>query len=50
MDGGYKHGEVIFSRPLQCNLRDPVRVDRDFLASLDRAAAANSVVVERITS
>lgn len=48
MDGGYKHGEVVFSCPLQCSLRDHVQVDRDLLASLDRAADANSAAVERL--
>ncbi len=35
--GGYKHGEVKFSVPLQCRLREPAVVDEDLLAALNRS-------------
>ena len=36
IDGGYKHGQVKFSAPLQCSLGKTVKVDDVLLKALDR--------------
>jgi hypothetical protein len=47
-DGGYKHGEVNFSIPLQCSTQDAAKIDETFLAALDTANAAKSDTTERL--
>lgn len=47
-DGGYQHGKVNFSIPLQCSTRDAATIDKPFLAALDAANAAKSVTMERL--
>jgi hypothetical protein len=41
LDGGYRHGEVKFSVPLQCSVRELVRVDQGLLRALDRAGESS---------
>lgn len=47
-DGGYKHGEVKFSGPLQCSLRDHATVDEALLDALDRGNVARCKTIERL--
>ena len=47
-DGGYKHGELHFSTPAQCPLRDACPVDTPFLAALNDALAGGSTTIERL--
>jgi len=47
-DGGYKHGEVKFSLPLQCSLREPVRVDETFLNALDQGNALSCKTIRQL--
>lgn len=47
-DGGYRHGEVNFSIPLQCSTRDAASIDESFLTALDAANTAKSATVERL--
>ena len=47
-DGGYRHGELHFSTPVQCPLRDPVVVDAQLLAALNKALANESATVRRL--
>jgi len=49
-DGGYQHGDGLFTLPPQCSLRASVSVDADFLAALDKADAAKTVTVARLRS
>lgn len=48
MDGGYKHGELKFSLPLQVSIRDYVSVDEQLLSALDAAHAAGSMSIDRL--
>ena len=48
MDGGYAHGELKFSLPLQVSIGEPAYVDTSLLAGLDAAHQAKSLVVERL--
>ena len=47
-DGGYQHGELHFSTPIQCPLGDSVVVDTQFLAALNKALASDSETVRRL--
>lgn len=47
-DGGYKHGELLFSMPLQVSLRDEAVVDEGLLAALDAASQTSSATFERL--
>lgn len=47
-DGGYKHGKITASVPLQVSVKDVTDVDEPFLAALDKASAANSQTIERL--
>lgn len=42
LDGGYAHGEVRFTAPLQCRLGETAKIDQDCLTALDRAETASS--------
>lgn len=42
MDGGYKHGEIKFSVPLQARSLEPVCIDKDLVNGLTRALQAGS--------
>ena len=46
--GGYKHGEVNFSIPLQCSTSEAAKIDEGFLAALDAAVGAKSDTIERL--
>lgn len=46
-DGGYDHGELIFSRPLECKSLNPA-VDKVFLSGLDSVAKSQSDLYRRI--
>lgn len=48
MDGGYKHGELKFTLPVQCSARDPATVDEAFLKALDASNAADADVIGRL--
>ena len=47
-DGGYQHGELHFSTPVQCPLRDAVVVDTQLLAALNKALASDSETIGRL--
>jgi hypothetical protein len=47
-DGGYKHGEVKFSVPLPCLLREPAAVDEAFLNALDHGNAVSCETIGRL--
>ncbi len=47
-DGGYQHGELHFSTPVQYPLRDAVVVDTQLLAALSKALASDSETVRRL--
>ncbi|PIR21049.1 MAG: hypothetical protein COV45_02655 [Deltaproteobacteria bacterium CG11_big_fil_rev_8_21_14_0_20_47_16] len=47
LDGGYNHGDLIFSRPLECKSLRLV-VDKIFLAGLDSVAKSQSNLYRRI--
>jgi hypothetical protein len=47
-DGGYKHGELLFSMPLQVSLREEAAVDEGLLAALDTASRTESATLERL--
>jgi len=49
-DGGYKHGEVKFSAPLQCSLGEPTTVDDALLAALDRGNTEHCEATRRLRS
>lgn len=40
LDGGYKHGDLKFSRPLECKSLKP-KIDGELLLALDKAAKKN---------
>jgi hypothetical protein len=48
--GGYKHGEVKFTAPLQCLLSQPATVDAALLAAFDRGNAEHCETVRRLRS
>ena len=48
LDGGYRHGKVKFSVPLQCSLNHPATVDQPFLEALDAGNAAGCVTTQRL--
>ena len=47
-DGGYRHGELYFSTPAQCPLRDACAVDTPLLAALNDALAGGSTTMKRL--
>ena len=47
-DGGYRHGELHFSTPVQCPVRDAVVVDTQLLAALNEALVSESATVRRL--
>lgn len=47
-DGGYLHGEVTFSLPAQCSVRDPAQVDAALLKGLDAAGTAGDPLLDRL--
>lgn len=47
-DGGYKHGEVKFSVPLQCLLGEPATIDDALLSALDRGNTENCETTRRL--
>ncbi len=48
LDGGYKHGQVKFSAPLQCSLHEPATVDDALLKSLDCGNARQCETTQRL--
>jgi hypothetical protein len=48
LEGGYKHGEIKFSIPLQCNLREPAAADQELLRAL--GAAGESPALAKLRS
>lgn len=47
LDGGYDHGDLIFSRPLECESLKP-EVDKVFLSGLDSVAKSKNDLYRRI--
>jgi hypothetical protein len=47
--GGYQHGEIKFSVPLQVTSFDNLCLDREFCACLDRGISANSQVIRDLS-
>ena len=47
-DGGYRHGNLHFSTPVQCRVRDAVVVDIQLIAALNEAVASESETVRRL--
>jgi len=50
LDGGYKHGEIRFSRPVQCSPNSAGVVDEAFLKGLDAATKAKSPTMQRLAT
>lgn len=48
LDGGYKHGEVTFTVPLQCRPVDEVCVDEGLLEGINKALEAKSGLISRL--
>jgi len=47
LDGGYQHGDLKFSCPLECKSSKP-KIDEEFLLALDEAAKANDNLFRRL--
>lgn len=47
-DGGYKHGQVKFSIPLHCSLREPSTVDGALLTALDQGFSSDCQTIRRL--
>lgn len=50
LDGGYKHGEVMFNLPVQCSIRESATVDEAFLKAVDVATAAGADIIGRLST
>ncbi len=48
LDGGYKHGEVTFTVPLQCRPIDQVCVDQGLSEGINKALEADSGLISRL--
>lgn len=48
MDGGYEHGAIKFSLPVQISVRELTSIDEAFVAGLDAAQLAGSAVIDRL--
>jgi hypothetical protein len=46
--GGYKHGQVKFTVPIQADSREPIALDLGFLEALQAAEAAGSSTIRRL--
>jgi hypothetical protein len=49
-DGGYEHGDALFSLPLQCSPHEISAIDAELLAGLDKAHSAGSKTIDRLRS
>jgi len=47
LDGGYQHGDLKYSRPLECKSLKPA-IDEEFLKGLDSVSGSNSDLYRRI--
>lgn len=48
LGGGYTHGDIKFSVPIQCKSLTPAKVDHDLIVGINKAQAQDSTLLRRI--